>query len=312
MQYIGIDISKEHLDVATTTKNGWRFDYTDGGIQALLATFHTSELELVVLEATGGLEHPLASQLASEGIAVSIVNPRQVRDFARSTGTLAKTDRVDAKVLALFAERIRPEARPLPSEEQRVLAAMVARRRQIASMIHAERSRLGRAAAAVRPDIEAHIRYLEGRLDEANRAIEEAIKASPIWCADDDLLQSVPGIGRTTSATLIAELPELGRRSPREIAALVGLAPYNRDSGTLRGTRAIWGGRGSVRKTLYMATLVAVRHNPALKEHYNQLLERGKAKKVALVACMRKLLIWLNAIMRERQHWNPSIHRQTA
>lgn len=312
MQYIGIDISKEHLDVATTTKNGWRFDYTEAGITSLLATIQTPELELVVLEATGGLEHTLDSELASEGVAVSIVNPRQVRDFARSTGTLAKTDRVDAKVLALFAERIRPEARPLPSEEQRVLAELVARRRQIASMIHAERSRLGRAGAAVRPDIEAHIGYLEGRLDEANRAIEEAIKASPIWGADDDLLQSVPGIGRTTSATLIAELPERGRRSPREITALVGLAPYNRDSGTLRGTRAIWGGRGSVRKTLYMATLVAVRHNPALKEHYNQLLERGKAKKVALVACMRKLLIWLNAIMRERQHWNPAMHLQTA
>lgn len=308
MEYIGIDISEAHLDVATSEGNTWRFDYTDAGIEAFLATIKTSEEVLVVFEATGGVEHLLASRLGSTGLAVAIVNPRQVRDFARSTGTLAKTDRIDAKILALFAERIRPDARPLPDEEQQALAALVARRRQISDMLLSEKNRLRRADRAVVPDIEAHIAFLEARLNRANSAIRETITTSPLWRADDDLLQSMPGIGDTCSATLLADLRELGHLSPREIAALVGLAPFNRDSGRYKGTRAIWGGRAPVRNTLYMATLTAVRHNPVLKEHYNQLLERGKAKKVALVACTRKLLIWLNAIMRERQPWDATIH----
>ena len=266
---------------------------------------HHLQPVLIVLEATGGYQRTLAAALASDGLPVAVVNPRQVRDFARATGQLAKTDAIDAKMLALFAERIRPEVRPLPEAEQQALAALVARRRQLLEMLQAERNRLSMAHKAVQDELRAHIRFLEKRLDKANRALQEAIEASPIWRAKEDLLRSVPGVGPVLSATLLAELPELGRLSGREIAALVGVAPFNRDSGTLRGQRCIWGGRVSVRCALYMGTLVAVRHNPVLRRFYEQLLGRGKAKKVALVACMRKLLVILNAMMKTQTHWNP-------
>lgn len=312
MQYIGIDISKERLDVATSGKRSWTFSYSEEGIDALIDQVQTPALELVVMEATGGLEHHLASRLGAAGIPLAIVNPRQARDFARSTGVLAKTDRIDARVLALFAERIQPEVRPLPDEAQRELAALVARRRQLSDMLQSEKNRLRRAEGVVTRDLEAHIAFLEKRLRDVTRTIEETIRESPAWRKDDDLLRSVPGIGPTTSATLLAELPELGAASPEEISALVGVAPLNRDSGQFRGRRSIWGGRARVRNVLYMATLTAVRFNDVLKEHYERLLGRGKAKKVALVACMRKLLVWLNAIMRDHKPWNPSIHIQTA
>lgn len=313
MSYFGIDISQDHLDVATTKSASARFTYDAPGMEALLKVLHDkvlhdADVELIVLEATGGLEHSLAGELATAGFPVAVVNPRQVRDFARATGRLAKTDQIDAQVLALFAERIRPEPRLLPDEAQRALSALVARRRQLSEMLQAERNRLRRAEAVVVKDLEVHIAFLEARLDQTNQSLRAAIEESPLWRVGDDLLQSLPGIGPTVSATLLAELPELGRVSAKEIAALVGVAPFNCDSGTLRGRRVIWGGRVSVRCALYMATLVAVRHNPVLRAHYDQLISRGKAKKVALVACMRRLLLWLNAIMRDQQPWNPEFH----
>jgi transposase len=308
MPYFGIDISKDHLDVATTEGAPGRFTYDASGMEDLLKVLHAADIELIVMEATGGLEHRLAGELATAGFPVAVVNPRQVRDFARATGRLAKTDQIDAHILALFAERIRPEPRVLPDEAQRALSALVARRRQLSEMLQAERNRLRRAEAVVAEDLELHIAFLEARLDQTNQSLRVAIEQSPLWRVGDELLQSLPGIGPTVSATLLAELPELGRVSAKEIAALVGVAPFNCDSGTLRGRRVIWGGRVSVRCALYMATLVAVRHNPVLRAHYHQLLARGKAKKVALVACMRKVLLWLNAIMRDRQPWNPEFH----
>ncbi|PEN10356.1 IS110 family transposase [Longibacter salinarum] len=317
MSYYGLDISKDHLDLATVEGAIGRFPYTPDGIDHVLDHLtHGARTEasvaLLVMEATGGLEHAVAAALAAAGLPIAVINPRQVRDFARATGRLAKTDEIDATVLALFAERVRPEERPLPDEEQRALSALVTRRRQLLQMLLAEKNRRRRADRVVLPDLEAHIAFLEGRLDQTDRALREAIETSPVWRTGDDLLQSVPGIGPTASATLLAEVPELGRISPKEIAALVGVAPFNCDSGKYRGTRRIWGGRASVRRALYMATLVAVRYNTVLRAHYEQLLARGKAKKVALVACMRKLLVWLNAIMREQEPWNPDYHGLTS
>lgn len=312
MAYIGIDISQDYLDVASSEATSWRLRYDTTGIDELLTWMQAIEVDLVVLEATGGLEHALAADLATAGFSVAIVNPRQVRDFARATGRLAKTDRIDAEILALFAERLPPEARRLPEPARRALAALVARRRQLSDMLQAEKNRLRRADGVVVPDIEAHIAFLSARLDQTTEALRETIEASPLWRTGDDLLQSMPGIGPVVSATLVAALPELGQVSPQEIAALVGVAPFNCDSGQRRGQRAIWGGRASVRRALYMATLGAVRYNPVLRAHYEQLVARGKAKKVALVACMRKLLVWLNAMLRDGQPWNAQIHLVTS
>lgn len=306
--YIGIDLSKDYLDAASTETAIGRFAYEADGISRLIEHLSRLEIALVAMEATGGLEHALAAELVAAGFSLAVVNPRQVRDFARAMGRLAKTDQIDAQVLALFAERLRPEARPLKSQEQRTLDALVARRRQLAGMLTQEKNRLPRAAGPVRADLEAHIAFLQNRLEKTDRALREAIEQSPAWRVEDDLLRSMPGIGPVVSATLLAELPELGRLSSKEIAALVGVAPFNGDSGRARGRRAIWGGRASVRCALYMAALVGVRHNPVLRLHYEGLLGRGKAKKVALVACMRKLLIWLNAMMRDGAPWNAEVH----
>ena len=304
--FVGIDVAKDRLDLDICPRTDpWHTTNDAQGIAQVVKKMHHLQPALIVLEATGGYERTLAAALASDGLPVAVVNPRQVRDFARATGQLAKTDAIDARMLALFAERIRPEIRPLPEAEQQALAALVARRRQLLEMLQAERNRLSMAHKAVQAELRAHIRFLEKRLDKANRALQEAIETSPIWQAKEDLLRSVPGVGPVLSATLLAELPELGRLSGREIAALVGVAPFNRDSGRLRGQRCIWGGRVSVRCALYMGTLVAVRHNPVLRRFYEQLLGRGKAKKVALVACMRKLLVILNAMMKTQTHWNP-------
>lgn len=310
--YLGIDLSKDHLDAASTQAPLGRFAYNDEGIGRLIERLSTLEVELIVVEATGGLEHALAAELTATGLSVAVVNPRQVHHFARATGRLAKTDQIDAQVLALFAERVRPEVRPLKSDEQHALEALVRRRRQLSAMLTQEKNRLRRATGAVRADLEAHIVFLEERLGGTDQTLRQAIEASAAWRAEDDLLQSVPGIGPVVSATLVAEVPELGRLSSKEIAALVGLAPFNCDSGQMRGRRAIWGGRASVRSALYMATLVAVRHNAVLRLHYAHLLGRGKAKKVALVACMRKLLVWLNAMLRDGAPWQAEIHLATS
>ncbi len=256
-----------------------------------------------MLEATGGYEAALVAALAAAGLPVVVANPRQVRDFARATGQLAKTDALDAQILALFAERVRPTPRPLPDESVRALDALITRRRQLLGMLTAERNRLLIAPPAVRRDVQQHIRFLERRIREADDDLHTAVKASPAWRVRDDLLQSVPGVGRVVSFTLLAELPELGRLSRKEIAALVGVAPLACDSGTLRGKRLVYGGRAPVRAVLYMAALVASRRNPVIRAFYERLRAAGKPAKVALTACMRKLLTILNAMARSGTPW---------
>ena len=237
------------------------------------------------------LETALVAELGAAGLPVVVVNPRQVRDFARATGQLAKTDALDARMLALFDERIRPELRPLPTAQECELKALVACRRELVEMITAERNRLGRAPNVLRKEITAHIRWLEQRLTARDQDLDRMLRSSPLWRERENLLRAVPGVGPVLCATLLAELPELGRLGRREIAKLVGVAPLNRDSGTLRGKRTVWGGRGQVRAVLYMAALVAVQHNPVLKAFYQRLLQAGKPHKLALTAAMRKLLV---------------------
>jgi len=306
--YVGIDVAKDRLDVVLRPTGEYLGTTNDErGIRAVVLHLRKQEEEiaLVVLEATGGLEQPAAAALALAGVPVAIVNPRQVRDFAKAVGRLAKTDRIDAAVLAHFAEAIRPEARPLANEQARELAAVLLRRRQLLAMITAEGNRVRTAPKTVGKRIEAHLRWLRKELTRANEDLARTVRESPVWREKDDLLRSVPGVGPTLSATLLAELPELEHLDRRQLAALlVGVAPLNRDSGTLRGIRTVWGGRSGVRTTLYMATLSATRHNPAIREFYGRLCAKGKPKKVALTACMRKLLTILGAVLRNRTPWD--------
>ena len=303
--YAGIDVSKARLDVALLPSGeSFAVPNDEEGFNELLGRLGDPRPILVVLEASGGLERPVAATLAAAGIAVAVLNPRQTRDFARATGQLAKTDALDAQVLARFAEAVRPTPRTLPDAEAREFQAILARRRQLIQMMTAEKNRLGAAASkAVGRRIEAHIRWLEKELSRTDRDLDEAIEKSPAFKENEALLRSVPGVGPVLCRTLLAELPELGSLSPRELSALVGVAPLNRDSGTLRGRRSVWGGRARVREALYMAALIASRHNPTIRAFYARLLAAGKPKKVALVACMRKLLIILNAVMRDRTPW---------
>lgn len=303
--FIGVDVSKQWLDVATRpTGEPFRVRNSEGGIEELVRRIRESHPTLVVLEATGGLEMPVAAALAAAEIPLAIVNPRQVRDFARATGKLAKTDALDAAVLARFADVVRPEPRALPSAEAQELSELLTRRRQLVDMIAAERNRLGAASKrAVRTGIQEHIDWLEQQLGGVDRDLSDAVRNSPVWRAKDDLLQSVPGVGRVLATTLLVEVPELGHLGRKQIAALVGVAPLNRDSGTFRGERHIAGGRAVVRKALYMATLSATRFNPTIREFYQRLVAAGKRRKVALVACMRKLLVILNAMMRTNTSW---------
>lgn len=303
--YAGIDVSKASLDVALLpTGESFAVANDEDGLDRLLGRLEGRHPILVVLEASGGFERPVAAALAASGIAVAVLNPRQTRDFARATGKLAKTDRLDAKVLARFAEAVRPAPRTLPDAEAREFQAILARRRQLIQMMTAEKNRLGAATSkAVAKRIEAHIRWLEKELSRTDRDLDEAIEVSPAFKENEALLRSVPGVGPVLCRTLLAELPELGSLSPRELSALVGVAPLNRDSGTLKGRRSVWGGRGRVREALYMGALIASRHNPVIRAFYERLLATGKPKKVALVACMRKLLTILNALMRDRTPW---------
>jgi len=264
------------------------------------------DVALVVLEATGGLETRITAALSAAGIPVVVVNPRQVRDFARATGRLAKTDAIDARILAEFAMAVRPKIRALPDEATSELKALSARRRQLTEMIVAEKNRLGSASKSVRPNIEAHIRWLKDELDRIDDDILQLIKNNSSFKGKDTLLRSAPGIGPVISATLLCQLPELGSLNRKQIAALVGVAPFNRDSGKFKGKRVVWGGRTHVRRALYMGTLVASRFNPVIKEFYNRLLEAGKSPKVALVACMRKLLTILNAMIKHQRAWQAS------
>jgi transposase len=302
--YVGIDVAKDHLDIVLRPTGEYLGTTNDErGIKAVVRRLRKEGVALVVLEATGGLEQPTAAALALAGVPVAIVNPRQVRDFAKAVGRLAKTDRIDAAVLAHFAEAIRPEPRPIADEQARELTAVLLRRRQLLAMITAEGNRVCTAPKAVGRRIEAHLRWLRKELTRANEDLARTVRESPVWREKDDLLRSVPGVGPTLSATLLAELPELEHLDRRRLAALVGVAPLNRDSGTLRGIRTVWGGRSGVRTTLYMATLCATRHNPAIREFYGRLCAKGKPKKVALTACMRKLLVILGAVLRNRTPW---------
>lgn len=304
--FVGVDVSKEQLDVAMGSDSpALSFGNEESSIANLVAELRARNAGLVVLEATGGFEVPLAAALAAAHLPLAIVNPRQVREFARATGQLAKTDRIDARVLALFAERIRPEPRTLPSEETRLLDALLARRRQLLDMITAEHNRLGFAPKPLHKGITKHIRWLERELEVVDRDIAKSIQTSPLWRAQDDLLRSIPSIGPVTSRTMIGTLPELGALNRRQIAKLVGLAPFAQDSGKFRGKRRIGGGRSDVRKVLYMSTLVATRHNPIIRAFYQRLIAAGKPKKVALTACMRKLLTILNAVVRTGSYCHP-------
>ena len=309
--YVGVDVSKAHLDVARhDDEEVWRVGNDEQGIDELVNRLVALGPELVVLEATGGFEVPAAAALAAREIPVVVANPRQARDFAKSAGRLAKTDTIDARGLALFAERVRPQVRELPSEEARALGALVSRRRQIIDMITAEKNRLGFALKPVQKGIAKHIRWLERQLADVDSDLDSMIRNSPVWAAKRDLLQSVPGVGPNLSRILIAELPELGQLSHRQIAALVGVAPFARDSGVFRGKRMIWGGRAPVRTALFLSTWSAARWNPVIRLFHERLRANGKPPKVAQVACMRKLLTILNAMVRDGRAWDPSIPLQ--
>ena len=266
----------------------------------------------VVLEATGGFETLLAGELELAGLPVSLVNPRQVRNFARATGRLAKTDAIDAQVLAQFAEAVKPPVRPLPDEETRELRGLVDRRKQLLEMLTSERNRLRQASKRVHPLIQNHIRWLKQQIDDLDKDISELIRSSPIWRAQEDLLRSVPGVGPVLSSTLLTHLPELGSLNRSQVAALVGVAPMNRDSGAFRGKRTVWGGRTAIRSALYMAALVSARYNPVIKTFYLRLRAAGKPAKVALTACMRKLLVILNSMLSNRTRWDPPNMQNTA
>jgi transposase len=302
--FVGIDIAKDELEIAVRpTGEHWAVHPTDPGRAELAVRLQALAATAIVVEATGGLEVPLVAELAAHALPVVVVNPRQVRDFAKATGHLAKTDRLDAALLAHFAEAVRPELRRLPSEAEARLAALVTRRRQVVDMLVAEKNRLSRSRPELGPRVHKHIAWLEQELAELDDEIGRELRQSPVWREQEDLLRSVPGVGSVTAQTLIAELPELGRLNRKQIAALVGVAPFNHDSGRWRGPRRVWGGRAQVRAVLYMAALSASRYNPVIRTFYIRLIRAGKKPKVALTACMRKLLTILNAILRSATPW---------
>lgn len=303
--FVGIDVSKDRLDVHLQPSGESLTVARDGqGLADLVGRLESHAVELVVLEATGGFETVVAAALAAAGLPLAVVNPRQIRDFARATGRLAKTDALDAAIIARFAEAIRPEPRPLPSQEAQALGEMVARRRQIVETMVAERNRRRHLTQPrLLKGADRILAVLQAQLSEIESDIDGAIRKTPAWRAREDLLTSVPGIGPATARTLIAELPELGSLDRRRIASLAGLAPMNRDSGTLRGRRTIAGGRPTVRSALFMSIMVTLRHKLPLKATYDHLRQAGKAPKTAIVACMRKLLTILNAIIRDQKPW---------
>lgn len=304
--YVGIDVSAAHLDLAALPGGEvQRFTNDPEGIKALTEHLESIGPTLVVLEATGAMEVPVAGELTTAGVAVVVVNPRQVRDFARATGQLAKTDALDAQVLARFGEAVKPPVRALPDATLRELRALTTRRHQLMAMVTAERNRLHTASPRVTPQIKEHILWLKRQIKDLDQDLGNTIRSSPLWRAQENLLRSVPGVGPVVSSILLAQLPELGNLNRQQIAALVGVAPLNRDSGRFRGKRMVWGGRAPVRAALYMAALVATRHNEVIKAFYQRLIQAGKPTKVALTACMRKLLLILNAMVRHNHTWNP-------
>ena len=304
--FIGIDVAKAQLDIALRPSGErWAVPNETSGVTTRVDQLQARHPTLIVLEATGGLERLVASALATAGLPVVVVNPRQVRDFARATGQLAKTDALDARALAHCADVIRPTPRPLPDAQTQELRALLGRRQQLIGIRTAEQNRLAGTSTRLAKDITEHITWINARLATLDNDLETVLRASPLWRDNDDLLQSAPGIGPVCSRTLLLELPELGTLTRQQIAALVGVAPLNGDSGTLRGRRTIWGGRAHVRTVLYMGTLVATRFNPQIKTFYERLLAAGKVKKVALTACMHKFLTILNAMLKHRTPWQP-------
>lgn len=306
--FIGIDVSKARLDVAMhEPATDWQVENHETGIANLIERLRSLQPTLIVLEATGGYELMLVAELAAAQLPVVVTNPRRVRNFARSTGKLAKTDKLDARLLAHFAAAVRPEARRLPNEQEEQLTALLTRRRQIVDMLTIEKNRRHTVRASLRTDLDEHIAWLTDKLAKLDAEIDHFIQGSGLWSEKAAVLNSVPGVGRITTSTLLAMLPELGTLNRQEIAALVGVAPLNRDSGRKTGRRHVYGGRAAVRSVLYMAALSAKAHNPTIKTFYEHLLAHGKEKKVALTACMRKLLVILNAMLRSRQTWRVAV-----
>ena len=306
-QFVGIDVSKDQLDVAVAPQGDvYSVTNDEGGIEQLVGQVTALSPTLVVLEATGGLEYPAAAALAADGVAVRVINPRQSREFAKATGRLAKTDKIDASLLAEFAQKMRPDPRPVPDEQRQRLSALVSRRRQLVSMLAKESTRRSSAHRDIKPRLEGHIAWLKEELDALDRDLQREIRDSPAYREKAQLLRAVPGVGPVSVATLLIEMPELGQLNDKQIAALAGVAPLNRDSGRYRGKRFCWGGRARVRRVLYMAALSASRYNPTIRSFYQRLIAAGKLHKVALTACMRKLLVILNAMIRDMKPWDPN------
>lgn len=305
--YVGVDVSKSSLDLNVLPgSQTQKFSNDDRGVTQLVKFLRNIDPTLIVFESTGGLEMLAVSRLVERQLPVVITNPRQVRDFAKATGKLAKTDAIDAGTIARFARDIRPEIRPFKDEQTQALTAINTRRRQIVNMLVTEKNRLHTALKPNRKSIEDHIGWLQKALSDINYDIDQMIKQSPIWCENDKILQSFKGVGPVTSATLLCALPELGSLDRKKIAALVGVAPLNCDSGKYRGRRRIMGGRAEVRRSLYMAAVAALRYNPTIKSFYDRLIDAGKPPKLALTACMRKILVILNAMMKNRSYWTAS------
>lgn len=307
--FVGIDISKDRLDVhVLPTQERCTYEHDTKGIASLVKRLKKRAPVLIVLEATGGYETALAASLSAAHLPAAVVNPRHVRSFARAMGKLAKTDSIDAYVLARFAEAVRPQVRPMFTEQERAIKELVARRRQLVNLRTREKNHLSHASSSlVRESIELLIRAIDQQIEKIDRDLDDMIKNSPVWLDKVQILESAQGIGSTTARGLLAHLPELGRINRRQIASLVGVAPLNRDSGTLRGKRAIHGGRAPVRTMLYMATLAAIRYNKTIKAFYQRLRATGKAPKVAIVACMRKLLLILNAMVKTKQPYREAL-----
>ena len=302
--FVGIDVSKARLDVAVhEPATAWQVENTEAGIAALIERLRALRPTVIVLEATGGYELRLVAELAAVHLPVVVTNPRRVRNFARSTGKLAKTDRLDAQMLAHYAAALRPEPRRLPTEQEDQLTALLTRRRQIVDMLTVEQNRRHTVRASMRADLDEHLAWLRDKLAKLDAEIDHFLQGSDLWSEKAAVLNSVPGVGRVTTSTLLAMLPELGTLNRQEIAALVGVAPLNRDSGRKTGRRHVYGGRAHVRSVLYMAALSARQHNPAIRTFYERLVAQGKEKKVALTACMRKLLVILNAMLRSKRTW---------
>lgn len=303
---VGVDVSSTTLDVAWSDGREEQVANHHALVEKLVLKMKEAGVSLVVFEATGGYERDLHCELSRADVPAAMVNPRQVRDFAKAMGRLAKTDRIDAKTLCDFAMRVRPEPKPAPSEATQELQALARRRAQLIEMKQAEENRLIHALGkVVTKNLKAHIRWLETEISSVDGGIDKHLKGHDEWKRELTLLDSVPGVGRVTAFTLLSELPELGTLSRKKVAALAGVAPLNRDSGNMRGKRCCWGGRSEVRAVLYMATLAGLKHNPEIRSHFDSLVARGKGGKVAMVACMRRLLTWLNAIVASSTPWNP-------